>query len=144
MPRNLRWLSYIDQRENIAKALNIDISQINVKATTEEGLGFTGKGRNLFPKHLSTEGKELKNTGDPAVSPVLSKRLYCAFYKLLSFHLATWRLALLLCGLFLGKTYIFLIVLYHHLQYNSSPFKSFLWNSNSFLSVQPLTSQLIS
>lgn len=28
--------------ENIAKALGIDVSQINVKATTEEGLGFTG------------------------------------------------------------------------------------------------------
>ena len=34
---------YIDQmRENIAKALALDISQVNVKATTEEGLGFTG------------------------------------------------------------------------------------------------------
>ena len=34
---------HIDRmRENIAEALNIDISQINVKATTEEGLGFTG------------------------------------------------------------------------------------------------------
>lgn len=34
---------YIDRmRENIAKALQIDVSQINVKATTEEGLGFTG------------------------------------------------------------------------------------------------------
>ena len=29
--------------ENIAKALKIDINQINIKATTEEGLGFTGK-----------------------------------------------------------------------------------------------------
>jgi len=29
-------------RENIAHALGIEISQINVKATTEEGLGFTG------------------------------------------------------------------------------------------------------
>ena len=29
-------------RENIAKALEIDVDQINVKATTEEGLGFTG------------------------------------------------------------------------------------------------------
>lgn len=29
-------------RENIAKALGIEVSQINVKATTEEGLGFTG------------------------------------------------------------------------------------------------------
>lgn len=29
-------------RENIANALQIDVSQVNVKATTEEGLGFTG------------------------------------------------------------------------------------------------------
>ena len=36
---------YIDQmRENIADALNMDISCVNVKATTEEGLGFTGEG----------------------------------------------------------------------------------------------------
>ncbi|MGL4911703.1 MAG: 2-C-methyl-D-erythritol 2,4-cyclodiphosphate synthase [Romboutsia sp.] len=31
-----------NMRINIAKALNTDISNINVKATTEEGLGFTG------------------------------------------------------------------------------------------------------
>ncbi|MBQ4530614.1 MAG: 2-C-methyl-D-erythritol 2,4-cyclodiphosphate synthase [Lachnospiraceae bacterium] len=30
-------------RENIANALKIDINRINVKATTEEGLGFTGE-----------------------------------------------------------------------------------------------------
>lgn len=36
---------YIDQmRENIAHALGISIEQVNVKATTEEGLGFTGEG----------------------------------------------------------------------------------------------------
>ena len=29
-------------RENIAKALNTSVENINVKATTEEGLGFTG------------------------------------------------------------------------------------------------------
>ena len=35
---------YIDEmRANIAKALCIDIDQVNVKATTEEGLGFTGE-----------------------------------------------------------------------------------------------------
>ena len=35
---------YIEQmRKNIAKALGIDISQISVKATTEEGLGFSGE-----------------------------------------------------------------------------------------------------
>jgi ygbB family len=28
--------------ENIAQALKVDVSQVNVKATTEEGLGFTG------------------------------------------------------------------------------------------------------
>lgn len=28
--------------ENIARALNLDASRVNVKATTEEGLGFTG------------------------------------------------------------------------------------------------------
>lgn len=30
-------------RKNISDALNIDIDQINIKATTEEGLGFTGE-----------------------------------------------------------------------------------------------------
>ena len=35
---------YIDRmRCNIAEALEIDINTVNVKATTEEGLGFTGK-----------------------------------------------------------------------------------------------------
>nr|WP_307990813.1 2-C-methyl-D-erythritol 2,4-cyclodiphosphate synthase [uncultured Niameybacter sp.] len=32
----------INMRKNIANALGIDLDQINVKATTEEGLGFTG------------------------------------------------------------------------------------------------------
>lgn len=31
-------------REKIASVLNVDIEQINLKATTEEGLGFTGSG----------------------------------------------------------------------------------------------------
>jgi len=33
--------------ENIAAALGIDAEQINVKATTEEGLGFTGDGSGM-------------------------------------------------------------------------------------------------
>lgn len=39
---------YIDtMRENIAKALGLEVSQVNVKATTEEGLGFTGAGQGI-------------------------------------------------------------------------------------------------
>lgn len=33
-----------DMRENIARALEVDVDYVNVKATTEEGLGFTGTG----------------------------------------------------------------------------------------------------
>ncbi len=32
----------VEMRKNIAKVLDIDLNQINIKATTEEGLGFTG------------------------------------------------------------------------------------------------------
>ena len=34
-------------RQNIASVLNANISQINVKATTEEGLGFSGAGEGI-------------------------------------------------------------------------------------------------
>ena len=39
-------------RENIARALNISLNQINVKATTEEGLGFTGEGKGISSQSI--------------------------------------------------------------------------------------------
>ncbi len=40
-----KLLPYIpEMRKNIAEVLSCDVSQISIKATTEEGLGFTGSG----------------------------------------------------------------------------------------------------
>lgn len=37
----------LDMVKNIAKTLGIEESQVNIKATTEEGLGFTGTGEGM-------------------------------------------------------------------------------------------------
>ena len=43
-----KMLPHIPQmRENIARVLHVDIDQINVKATTEEHLGFIGSGQGI-------------------------------------------------------------------------------------------------
>ena len=50
---------YIDKmRENIAKHLNIDISQINIKATRGEGLGFVGESKGVMAEAVCLIDKE--------------------------------------------------------------------------------------
>ena len=43
-----KLLPHVPQmRENIARALNIEVAQVSVKGKTEEGLGFTGTGEGM-------------------------------------------------------------------------------------------------
>lgn len=51
---------YIDEmRQNIADALGVEPSRINVKATTEEGLGFTGSGEGISAQAVCLLSEQL-------------------------------------------------------------------------------------
>lgn len=41
-----------EMRKNIADTLNISLDKINIKATTEEGLGFTGSGEGISSQSI--------------------------------------------------------------------------------------------
>lgn len=59
---------YIDaMRKNIAEALGVDLSQVSVKATTEEHLGFTGAGEGI-----AAQAAALLTTPMDAVSGMLA------------------------------------------------------------------------
>ena len=46
---------YIEQmKKNVADALAIEVSQVNIKATTEEGLGFTGIGEGISAQAIAS------------------------------------------------------------------------------------------
>ena len=45
---------HIEQmRMNVVEVLHVDISQVNIKATTEEGLGFTGSGAGISAQAIA-------------------------------------------------------------------------------------------
>lgn len=58
---------YIDQmRENICNCLCIDKDQVNIKATTEEKLGFTGEGLGISSQAVCLIESAFNYTGDDA------------------------------------------------------------------------------
>lgn len=51
--QNPKMLPHIQSiRENISRSLEISVDMINIKATTEEGLGFTGKGEGIAAQSI--------------------------------------------------------------------------------------------
>ena len=49
-----KGLAIEQMKKNIADALAIEVSQVNIKATTEEGLGFTGTGEGISSQAIAS------------------------------------------------------------------------------------------
>ena len=66
-----KLLPYIDTMvKNVAEALHLEEDQVNIKATTEEGLGFTGKKEGISAQAICCISKaldrECRTTGSQA------------------------------------------------------------------------------
>lgn len=57
-----------DMRKNIADTLGLDIDQVNVKATTEEHLGFTGRGEGISASAVCLLASPVEYSFDTAPS----------------------------------------------------------------------------
>ncbi len=54
-----RMAEYIPRmRENIARVLNLDMSRVSIKATTTEGMGFSGRGEGIAVQSAVLLAKE--------------------------------------------------------------------------------------
>ena len=51
----------VQMRINVAEALHIEVDQVNIKATTEEGLGFTGTGEGISSQAIASLDTIAKN-----------------------------------------------------------------------------------
>lgn len=61
---------YIDEmRANIAGALGLETDQVNVKATTEEGLGFTGTGEGISSQAVCAVEKYTSYSSEDVTEP---------------------------------------------------------------------------
>ncbi len=52
--RNQRWHLILQMRANMAKAMGINVDQVNIKATTEERLGFTGREEGISSQAIAS------------------------------------------------------------------------------------------
>ena len=56
-----KLMSFIPQMvKNVAETLDVDVDQVNIKATTEEKLGFTGSGEGISAYAVAGIEKEKK------------------------------------------------------------------------------------
>ena len=64
-----KLLPYIDTMvKNVAEALNLEEDQVNIKATTEEGLGFTGKKEGISAQAICCISKALDLMPDDRIT----------------------------------------------------------------------------